>query len=124
MLNPAPAPPRDRVSGTHVRCRHAKVPARRDFVAELNVVSVKGTFQPVRQHPLNTELKRDVAASGAKTVVAVKKPVIVSKGKSPLDDPLSAFGIVSLCPTTYHCVQVRFMWVSFRSYFMIPHFCL
>jgi hypothetical protein len=71
------------------------VPARRDFVAELNVVSVKGTFQPVRQHPLNTELKRDVAASGAKTVVAVKKPVIVNKGKSPLDDPLSAFGIVS-----------------------------
>jgi hypothetical protein len=72
-------------------CNPCRVPAKRDFAAELNVVSVKN-FTPVTQHPLNTELKREVAPSAKTAVVTVKKPVIVSKGKNPLDDPLSVFG--------------------------------
>ena len=74
----------------------AWVPAKRDFQAERDVVCVKGGFQAVRQHPLNVELKRETTAVAGKAVApVVKKPVIVSKGKSPLDDPLSAFGAYS-----------------------------
>jgi hypothetical protein len=71
----------------------ARIPARRDYVAELNEFSVKGSFQSVRQHPLNMELKREPTAASVKSAPVVKKTVVVSKSKGgPIDDPLSALG--------------------------------
>lgn len=93
----------------------AWVPAKRDFQAERDVVCVKGGFQAVRQHPLNVELKRETAAVAGKAAVpVVKKPVIVNKGKSPLDDPLSAFG-------TFVCGNPQTLVVAPRLLLLCAH---
>ena len=73
-------------------CRgRARIPAKRDYQAEVALLSGKGKFQVVRQHPLNVELKKEgVVAKGNAPAAVAKKPVIVSKSKGgPLDDPLS-----------------------------------
>ena len=79
------------------------MPCRRDYQAELSVISGKSKFQPVRQHPLNVELKKETGVK-AVAAVAVKKTVIVSKGKTPLDDPLSMMG------TVVHFPPIRQRW--------------
>ncbi len=45
------------------------VPSKRDYVSEIHAISGKSKFQPVRQHPLNMEIKKaDAVGSKAPQV--------------------------------------------------------
>ncbi len=65
------------------------VPSKRDYVSEIQVISSKSKFQPVRQHPLNMEIKK-ADAVGKAPVVPIHRDVSTPSDKlfisgSPLE---------------------------------------
>lgn len=63
----------------------AFVPLSRDYIHEYSSLRAVSSLQPVRQHPLNTETKRDQNTG---------KNVVVTKSERKIEDPLSLFGMI------------------------------